>query len=145
MELQIAVIPGPHHVDLAQLRTVAHEFGWTIQLARSIDELKDVAKKGHLGAVLFQHDSLDSGGQWLETITALSAALPEIRLVACSEFSAPVDYPKLCRAGLFYLVWLPLKRNEVRLCFGFIWEAEKRQLANSSRISRVIQMTRAAG
>jgi hypothetical protein len=85
--------------------------------------MRDQAK---IGALLFQQDSLGSGGSWLETIAQLKIVVPEARLVACNHFSEAADYPKLCRSGLFHSVWLPLKLNEVRQCLGFIWEAEKR-------------------
>jgi hypothetical protein len=145
MDLQIVVMPGVHRVDLPLLRLMAQSFGWKIQQARSAEELKILAGVGKIGAVLFQEESLSTGGAWLETLVKLQAASPESRFVACSDFSSAIDYPKMCRAGLFHLVWLPLKKNEILQCFGFVWEAEKRSAALASSAGRLIQMKRAAG
>jgi len=85
----------------------------------------------------------------METIAVLKAVVPEIRLVACNNFSEATDYPKLCRAGLFHSLWMPLREHEVRQCFGFVWEAEKRLAALSrkaeSETRNVPILVRAAG
>jgi hypothetical protein len=130
MELQIVIMPGSHRVDLPLVRGAAHEYGWTIHTARNVQELTGAAAHSRIGAVFFQQDSIGSGGSWIEAIALLRSAVPGVRLVACSEFSSGLDYPKLCRAGLFHSVWLPLKSSEVKQCLGFIWEAEKRRAAS---------------
>lgn len=126
MELQIVVMPGSNRVDMPLLQAAAQDFGWAIQIARDVRELIAVQARGRVGAVLFQQDSLLGEGSWLETIGMLKSVAPEIRLVACNNFSEATDYPKLCRAGLFHALWMPLREHEVRQCFGFVWEAEKR-------------------
>src|ERR1019366_7575986 len=80
-------------------------------------------------AVLFGKEALGPGYSRLETIRLLRFALPKIRLVACHGFSEAIDWPELSDAGAFHELWLPLQENEVRLCLGFVWEAEKRAAA----------------
>jgi hypothetical protein len=148
MELNIVIMPGAHRVDMPLLRAAAHDFGWAIQIAGDVRELKAVQARGKVGAVLFQQDSLGNGGSWLETIALLKAVAPGIRLVACNNFSETTDYPKLCRAGLFHALWMPLREHEVRQCFGFVWEAQKRlsplrKVESETRPTQL--MVRAAG
>jgi len=124
--LQMVIMPGADQLELPLLQTAAQGYGWSIQHAFSAAEVKNIREDGKIGAVLFQEDSLGSGGSWLETISELKEAAPDARLIACMHFSDDADYPKLCRAGLFHAMWLPLMEHEVRQCLGFIWEAEKR-------------------
>jgi hypothetical protein len=126
MELQIVIMPGSNRVDMPLLKGAAQDFGWAIQIARDAGELMALQAKGKIGAILFQEDSLGLGRSWLDTIALLREIAPEARLVACNHFSEAADYPKLCRAGLFHALWMPLRQHELRQCFGFVWEAEKR-------------------
>jgi hypothetical protein len=148
MELQIVIMPGSNRVDLPLLRGATQYFGWAIQIARDAGELIAVQARGKVGAVLFQQDSLGTGRSWLDIIALLREVAPEKRLVACNHFSDETDYPKLCRAGLFYALWMPLRENEVRQCLGFVWEAEKQASAQTrraeSQMRRVSLVARAA-
>src|ERR1019366_6736360 len=77
-------------------------------------------------AVLFGKEALGPGYSRLETIRLLRLALPKARLVVCHGFSETIDWPELSDAGAFHELWLPLRENEVRLCLGFLREAERR-------------------
>jgi DNA-binding NtrC family response regulator len=125
VNLQLVIMQGADRLELPLLRAAAEEYGWPVQNAGSVNELLHLRKRGKIGAVLFHKDSLGRGGALLGTILQLKNAAPEARLIACNHFSETADYPKLCRAGLFHALWLPLKESEVRQCLGFIWEAEK--------------------
>jgi hypothetical protein len=148
MELQIVIMPGSNRVDLPLLRGTAQDFGWAIQIARDAGELIAVQARGKVGAVLFQQDSLGTGLSLLNMIALLREVVPETRLVACNNFSEGVDFPKLCRAGLFHALWMPLRENEVRQCLGFVWEAEKQLISQmrraESQMRRVPFVARAA-
>jgi hypothetical protein len=149
MELNIVIMPGSNRVDMPLLRAAAQDFGWAIQIARDVRELRAVEARTKVGAVLFQQDSLGSESSWLETIAVLKAVMPDIRLVACNNFSEATDYPKLCRAGLFHALWMPLREHEVRQCLGFVWEAEKRSSLALRKVESETRhtqlMVRAAG
>jgi DNA-binding NtrC family response regulator len=138
MDVQIVVMPGSNAVDLPVLLAAAAEYGWAVHIARSVSELRGARERANIGAVLFQLDSVKAGGDWLETISLLKEAAPGVKLVGCAEFSQMPDYPKLCREGLFHAIWLPLKRSEVRQCFGFLCGAER-------GLSAVPQRARAVG
>jgi hypothetical protein len=151
MSFQIVIMPGSYRVDLSLVRSAAQDFGWAVHPARNLRELGEIGVRGKVGAVLFQSDSLVDGGSWLESISLLRGVAPETRLVGCTQFSEMVDLPKLCRSGLFHAVWLPLKENELRQCFGFVWESEKqrgalvaRKTIKDSESNRVHIMSRAA-
>lgn len=116
-------MPGSQWMDVPLLRAAAEQFGWTMRTVLDVGELRDEEK---IGAVFFQQDSLGSGWSWLGAIAKLKTVAPEARLVACTHFSDADEFPKLCRAGLFHSLWLPLKQCEVLQCMGFVWAAEKR-------------------
>ena len=150
VKFQIVIMPGAYRVDLSLVRSAAQDFGWAVHVARNLRELVEAGNRGTTGAVLFQADSVVPGGSWMETISTLRSVVPDIRLIGCTQFSEMVDLPKLCRSGLFHAVWLPLKENELRQCFGFVWEAEKhaasmaRKAVKDSDAKRVHLMSRAA-
>jgi DNA-binding NtrC family response regulator len=142
MDLRIVVMPGASWVEFPLLRAAAQCHGWAVEVANNLNELLELRKHGVVGAVLFEQDSLDPGSSWAEAIPQLKEVVPEAHLVACCHFSDSVDYPKLCRAGLFHALWLPLKASEVRQCLSFVWEAEKQMMVLERRSK--MHLTRAA-
>jgi hypothetical protein len=142
VHLQIVIMQGADRLELPLLRAAAKEYGWQVQNAGSMNELLHLRKHGKIGAVLFHKDSLGKGGALLGTILQLKSVAPEARLIACNGFSEAADYPKLCRAGLFHALWLPLKESEVKQCLGFIWEAEKH--SSLKMLPTPIRLVRAA-
>jgi len=126
MAENIIVVPGSVPIDLPALRTVAGDFGWAVDVAHDLSEVAAAQAYGKTVAVLFCRDALGPEYGWLETILRLRLALPQVRLVACHAFPESIDWPELCDAGAFHALWLPLKENEVRRTFGFVWESEKR-------------------
>jgi hypothetical protein len=122
----VIVMPGPVLFDLRAARAVGRSFGWTVEMA---DDLSDVtaAQPGRRTTALLFHRDAFASCSWLEAVRILRSALPEVHLVACHGFSEPIDWPALCDAGAFHALGLPLKEDEVRQGFGFIWEAERRR------------------
>lgn len=126
----LIVMQGSTRFDLPVLEHVAGEFGWAVKV---INALSDVAgqKEGTTAAVLFYRDACGPDCSWPDAIRLLSLALPGVRLVACHGFTEPLDWPKLCDAGAFHALWLPLKEDEVRQSLGFISEAQKKKIPRS--------------
>lgn len=120
---RIAVMPGSTQFDLLLLRTVAAEFGFRVDVA---GDLREIRGKRDLAAVLFHRDALGTQSSWSDALLRLKAEMPGVRLVPCHGFSDSVDRASLSDSGAFHSLWLPLKESELRQCLGFVWEAEKR-------------------
>ena len=137
--MQGGVMPGKAGFDLEKLQRVAKQFGWTVGTAGDLNEVVAAQARRRTTAVLFHYDALGSGS-WLEAVRLLKFALPDARLVACPEFRDSIDWPVLCDAGVFHSLWLPLKEEEVRRSFGFIWEAMTRETGSEAMDSEKSQM-----
>jgi hypothetical protein len=127
---RIVIIPGSKRINLRPLHTAARTFGWTVDThAATAADLGEIAaalrNRGTVALLLFR-DALGPERSWAEVIRLLRPALPNVRLIACHEFSEPIDWPALSDAGAFHALCLPLKENELRQCLGFVWEAGKR-------------------
>jgi hypothetical protein len=124
----IIVMPGQASFDFGAVQSVAGEFGWTVGIA---DDLREVAAAHaylRTSAVLFHREAFGSNS-WFDAVRLLKSVLPDVRPVVCHGFSESIDWPALCDAGAFHSLWLPLKENEVRRSFGFLWEAELVRMA----------------
>jgi hypothetical protein len=133
----IIVMPGQALFDLGAVHTVAGEFGWTVGIADDLREVAAAHAHQRTCAVLFHRDAFGSNS-WLDAVRLLKSALPDARPFVCHGFSESTDWPALCDAGAFHSLWLPLKENEVRRSFGFLWEAEKRVAAATDRVPMIV-------
>lgn len=123
---KLIVVPGLARLDLQPLQAVAAEFGWTVNVVHDLPDLADAQADGKTAAVLFHRDAFGVDCSWLEAVRLLKLVVPGVRLVACHGFPEQIDWPRLCDAGAFHALWLPLKQNEIRKSLGFISEAEAR-------------------
>jgi hypothetical protein len=138
----IVVMPGSGGIDNKALHTVAGEFGWGIEITNNLTEVAAAQPNQKTVAALFCCDALGPGYSSLETTRILRRELPEVRLIVCHGFAEAIDWPDLSDAGAFHELMLPLKENEVRLCLGFVWQAENRR-ADSAESLRMVQNLRA--
>lgn len=122
----LVVLPGSDGFELGTLRAVSADFGWDLHVAHDLDQVVALQECRNIVAFLFASDALGSGLSWLESISLLQLASPTARLIPCHGFSCTIDWAKLCEAGAFHSLWLPLKKNEIRRSLGFLWESEKR-------------------
>ena len=133
----IVVMPGSACIDSVAVQTVARRFGWTVEMADDLSDVCAAQSCRRTTALLFHRDAFGCRS-WLDAVRLLRFALPEVRLVACHGFSESIDWPELCDAGAFHSLWLPLKENEVRRSFGFVWEAEKRRAELTERVPTIV-------
>jgi hypothetical protein len=133
----VIVMPGPGLSPLNAVRNVGRSFGWDVEIA---DDLSDVCAAQlcrRTAALLFHRDAFGDRS-WLGCVRLLKLTLPRIRLIVCHGFGEPIDWPELCDAGAFDSLWLPLKEDELRRTFGFVWEAEKRRAESGVRVPLVV-------
>jgi hypothetical protein len=127
----LVVMPGSARFDLQILESVSGEFGWPVKVLNGQPDVAEAQQHGASAGVLFYRDALGPGCSWLDAIRILRVALPGVHLVACHGFTEAFDWPKLCDAGAFHALWLPLKEDEVRKSLGFISEARKKSLSRA--------------
>lgn len=127
MSGNILVVMGRAGFDSGAVKTVAGQFGWTVEIAEDLREAAAAQAYRRTIAVLFHRGALGACS-WVEALRLVRLGFPETHPIVCHGFSEPIDWPGLCDAGAFHDLWLPLKEEEVRQSFGFLWEAEKRRL-----------------
>lgn len=131
MSEKVVLLPGSTRLENAVLHRIAAEFGWEIKVAGGLSD----TRHKRTAAILFSRDALGAELGWIETIRRLRCALPDARLVACHGFTDTFDWPALAEAGVFHSLWLPLKENEVRRTFGFVWEAGRRRAVTGKQVA----------
>jgi DNA-binding NtrC family response regulator len=122
------VLLGDLSIEMAAVSGSVREFGWSMEAAASLDQLRQLGRARSIVAVI-----LDAKGLGLTLEQALRAAqkaAPNARLIACHRFSDRVDWPELAEAGAFHALAVPLDRDEVRQSLGFVWSARLRRSAN---------------
>jgi hypothetical protein len=140
----IVAIPGAAAFDFELLRTVAHEFGWTVQMAGNLSESSSAERTGRIAGVIFHRSAVASGVSWPKAIESVRTEYPEARLIGCYGFSEPLDGNEPSTSRLFHMLGLPLKENEVRQSLGFVWAAEKRMSETAVRLRRSLNPVIAA-
>jgi len=129
MARNIVVLSGSTPIDRPILRSVAREFGWTVDIVHDLRDIDLPRARSSTAAVLFHRHALGHYS-WSDAVRRIRRMLPEALLVVCHGVSQPVNWPELAAAGAFHALKLPLKECEVRQSFGFIWEADKRRLVS---------------
>lgn len=115
-------------IELPAVSDLVGEFGWSMEIAAGVDQLRQLGKARNVIAVL-----LDARGLGLTVERALRVAqkaAPNARLIPCHRFSDRVDWPELAEAGAFHALAVPLDRDEVRQSLGFVWSARLRRSAH---------------
>jgi hypothetical protein len=129
MPKNIVMMPGSNRDHHQPLHAVAADFGWTVDVTNDLSAVAAAQSHRTTVAAFFCHDALGPGHSRMETIRLMGLALPKVNLVVCHGFSETIDWPELSDAGAFHELWLPLRENEVRLCLGFVREADARAAA----------------
>lgn len=121
------VLLGDLSVATPPIEAVAGEFGWSVESAKDLKQLREIDQSCPVVAVLFNPQGFGlTHGQMLQ---ALREAVPPARLIACHRFSDAVDWPELAETGAFHALPLPLALSEVRQSLGFVWSARLLQTA----------------
>jgi len=104
--------PGP-------LDRVVTEFGWSLEIVRSLDRVREMSAGRKLIAILFEPYSL--GLSWSLALRSVLYAAPTALPIACHRFSDAIDWPELANAGAFHALSSPFNERELRQSLGFIW------------------------
>lgn len=121
----VVAMLGVQPADLSCANRIAAEFNWTIRTGYGVPFVAAAGTGAKLAAVLFHRQALGVDS-WIEALSDLKSVLPTTPLIVCHGFSDSIDWPRLCEAGAFHRVHLPLDSNELRQSFGFVWQAARR-------------------
>jgi hypothetical protein len=126
MNGNIIVMPEPGRPDLSILTDTAGEMGWTVEVARNLDEVQAAQSGRKTVAILMQRGAFGLRCSWGEALGRVRSVSGPTRIVVCHGLGEPVDWQSLADAGAFHALALPLQENEVRQSLGFVWAAENR-------------------
>lgn len=110
------------------LDAVVTEFGWSMEVAPTLSDLRERSTRQNIVAVLLDASSLDVSPS--EALESVLEAVPRARRILCHRFSDTMSLPEMAEAGAFHTLPLPLDPAEVRQCLGFVWAAERRKPSN---------------
>ena len=129
-------------IDITPIIAAARAFGWNTLMLKTLASIEKLPL-GAVAAILF--DRATVGGSWPEAATRLRRIAPHIPLVACHHITEDLDWPAVCDAGAFHGVSVPLKENELRQSFGYVWAAMQRDAAPvPARPGVVVRIRRSA-
>ena len=132
----VILLQGPA-TEYAWLDALASEFGWSVEHAGGLGDLRNAAARGRLIAVLFDARAVDAA--WNSALQAVQDAAPQALPILCHTSSDKIAWPELADAGAFHALLLPLHASEVRQSLGFVCAAQTRR-----QQARVIPMRRPA-
>jgi hypothetical protein len=118
------IVLGGLPFDAPALRQIAPEFGWSLELAQDLDQLRELAEVSNPIAILFEAGSL--GLPCDQAVRAVREIDSRPLLIPCYRFSDVLSWPELADAGAFHALALPLDPGEVRQSLSFVWSARFR-------------------
>lgn len=137
------VMVGDLGFETRALNRLVTEFGWSLELAAGLDELRELSAVRHSIAILFDANSL--GLSWEQALASLREIDSQALLIPCHRFSDAVNWRELADAGAFHALALPFDPGEVRQSLGFIWSARFRRAAQVLNMRRAEKPEAVAG
>lgn len=129
------VLLGDFPLDSAPLTGLIQEFGWTIEIAPGLNEIRGLDGVRRPVAILFDAQSL--GLSWRDALRTIREIDSRALLIICHRFSDVVNWSELADAGAFHALAMPFDLGEVRQSLAFIWAARFRDAAESPEMSRM--------
>jgi DNA-binding NtrC family response regulator len=124
MTHETVVLLGNLQVGTQQLSHLILEFGWSLEKAADLEELRDRTTARTPVAILFDAKSL--GLSWKQALRLVREVEPRALLIPCHRFSDCVSWPELSESGAFHSLAIPFEPAEVRQSLGFTWSALRR-------------------
>jgi DNA-binding NtrC family response regulator len=129
------VLVGNLPLETAALKAVVQEFGWSLETAGDLAELRNSLVVRNPVAIFLDANGL--GLSWQAALNSVLGVDSRALLILCHRFSDPVDWPKLAAAGAFHAVALPFDPNEVRQSLVFVGSARVRRADNLLPMGRI--------
>jgi DNA-binding NtrC family response regulator len=121
---------GDFSGERLDLRAVAADFGWAMHSVKGVSELRALAHRLRLDAVMIHAKT--AGESWMDALALVRQIVPDAKLVLCHGIDELQAQPDMIMAGVFQALLLPLNESEVRRALGFVW-AELRNRAREER------------
>jgi DNA-binding NtrC family response regulator len=119
----IVAFLGRLPVERQSIERLAWKYGWSFRHAGSLSELTSLSER-KVVSVLFDPKDLDT--DWRTALQWVGQAAPDALPIICSRFSEAIRWPEMAGAGAYHILHYPFALNEIRQCFGFVREAQRR-------------------
>lgn len=130
------VLLGNLPFETPALNRLVPEFGWSLETASDLCQLRNIAAVRRPVAILLDAHTL--GMPCKMALEAVREVDPSALLIVCHRFSDDLNWHELAQAGAFHALALPFNLSEVRQSLAFVWAARFRSASN------VLMMPRAA-
>ena len=110
-------------VERQSIERLAWKYGWSFKHAGSLSDLASLSER-KVVAVLFDPKDLDT--DWRTVLQWVLQAAPDALPIICRRFSEASCWPEMAGAGVYHILHYPFALNEIRQCFGFVREAQRR-------------------
>jgi DNA-binding NtrC family response regulator len=121
MAAETVVFLGEVSDEHFELGEIARSFGWSIETARDLTQLRQLGEERDVVVVLFDPEPL--AGSASRALQLVRTAAPEALQIICQRFSNAIPWPELASAGAFHALRKPLSASEFRLSLGFAFDA----------------------
>src|SRR5579863_5545927 len=118
------VLVGNLPLETPALNRLVPEFGWSLDTAHDLDQLKKLVAVHRCVAILLDPNSL--GLPCKMALDAVREIDSQALLIVCHRFSGDFNWPELANAGAFHALAVPFDLNEVRQSLAFAWAARFR-------------------
>jgi hypothetical protein len=110
-------------LERQSIERLAWKYGWSFKHAGSLSELTSLGER-KIVSVLFDPKDLDA--DWRTALHWVAKAAPEALPIICRRFGEAIRWPEMTGGGAYYILHYPFALNEIRQCFGFVREAQRR-------------------
>ena len=124
----VVLLAGPP-AERVTLEKLLSGFGWSLEVAESLDDLAALALGQSPVAVLFSPAHLAL--PWNHALRGVLRAAPGAFAILCHRFGDPIDWPQVAEAGAFHSLLMPFSESEVRQSMGFVWSVRFGSAARS--------------
>jgi hypothetical protein len=121
MAAETVVFLGDVSDECFALGEIARSFGWSVETARDLAQLRTLSWQRDVVAVLFDPGTLAPSAS--HALQLVRNAAPDALQIVCQRFSDSIPWPDLASAGAFHALRRPLSPSEFRLSLGFAFDA----------------------
>jgi hypothetical protein len=119
----VVVFFGRLPLERQSVEWLAWKYGWSLKHAPSLSELAGLRER-RVVSVLFDPKDLDS--DWQTALQGVLQVVPDALPIICRRFSETSRWAEMASAGAYHILHYPFSLTEIRLCFGFVSQAQRR-------------------
>ena len=135
MNQEVVVVLGNLAAGRAAIDPLAQGFGWSVEPAQDLKQLRTLATEQRVVAVLLDARAL--GMSWEHALDAVRCIVPRALTIVCHRFSEAIEWPELADAGAFHALPVPFDSAEVRQSLGYVAAAMQNRRAGQLSMRQV--------